>query len=220
MLTLAPSFLLFACPPFSPFPATPPRCLCSLLWLPFPLHPRLCHPPATANLIAIVAYHLVADCCAVPHIMPWSPAQPSPFAMPLPPAVAAPSTAAWWECPILTPTRSAELPTPLLKLAPPHGATMSVVVARVAGLVHTRHQALSHQGSAAVHAPQNTSKGHHRSAGKSGPAMACSAPDETDWSFFSPAQAHVGEPARYALVTTNTPSRNAMAPSCGMDPPV
>ena len=152
MLTLAPSFLLFACPLFT-FPAIPPRCPCSSLWPPFPLHPRLCHPPATANLIAIATYHLVTDCCAMPHITPWSPARPSPFAMPSPPAVAAPSTATWWECPILTPTRSAELPTPLLKLAPPHGATVSMVVARAAGLVHARHQALSHRGSAAVHAP-------------------------------------------------------------------
>ena len=143
MLTLAPSFLLFTCPRFT-FPAIPPCCPCSSLWLPFPLHPHLCHPPATTNLIAIAAYHLVADCCAVPHIMPWSPAWPLPFAMPSPPAVATPSTATWWKCPILTPTRSAELPMPLLKLAPPHGATMSMVMAQVAGLVHARHQALSH----------------------------------------------------------------------------
>ena len=134
-----------------------------------------------------------------------------------PPAIAAPTTATWWECLILTPTRFAELPMPLLRLAPPHGATVSVVMAWAAGFVHAHHWALSHRGSAAVHAPQNTSKGCHRSTGKSGPATACSTPDETDWSFFSPAQAHMGEPAWYASVAMNTPSQNAMASSCGTD---
>ena len=87
-----PSFFTLSCNPAS----------LSLLvaWASLSFSPPLGHPPATANLIAIVAHHLVADCCAVPHITPWSPARPSPFAMPSPPAIAAPSTAAWWECPI------------------------------------------------------------------------------------------------------------------------
>ena len=88
----APSFFTFSCNPAS----------LSLLvaWASLSFSPPLGHPPATANLIAIVAHHLVADCWAVPHITPWSPARPSPFTMPSPPAIAAPSTAAWWECPI------------------------------------------------------------------------------------------------------------------------
>ena len=40
-----------------------------------------------------------------------------------------------------------------LEASTPSCATMSVVVAQAARLIHARHQALSHQGSTTIHAP-------------------------------------------------------------------
>ena len=102
---------------------------------------------------------------------------------------------------------------------PRPGATGSAATVPVAEHVRAHHRDPSPRGSVAVHAPRNTRVGHRRTGWRSVPEMLPSAPDVTSWSFFNPAQAHVGEPARYASVATNTPSRNAMAPSCGTDPP-
>ena len=45
---------------------------------------------------------------------------------------------------------------------------------------------------------------------------ALDAPGETNRSFFNPAQAHVGESVRFALVAMNTPSPNAKGSNFGM----
>ena len=100
---------------------------------------------------------------------------------------------------------------------PRPGATGSAATVPVAEHVRAHHRDPSPRGSVAVHAPRNTRVGHRRTGWRSVPEMLPSAPDVTSWSFFNPAQAHVGEPAQYVSATTNTLSQNATASSCGMD---
>ena len=79
------------------------------------------------------------------------------------------------------------------------------------------HRDPPRQGSVAARVPLSMSRYRHQTVSRNAPRMDPNASNGTSWSFFHPAQAHVAEPARSALVATNTPSRSATAPSSGMD---
>jgi hypothetical protein len=94
----------------------------------------------------------------------------------------------------------------LMSLVPHPGAT-------VLAPIPCHGQSL--QGSDAAHAPRNTTKNHLPTTQRNVCGRALGAPSR---SFFRPAQAHVGESALFASVSTNIPSQNARSPSSGTAP--
>ena len=84
--------------------------------------------------------------------------------------------------------------------------------------VPDHHQEVNPPENAAARVPRGESTAPCQSALIGALSKTTAVPGEINRSFFSPAQAHVEEPAQPASDATNTPSPNAKEASCGMVP--
>ena len=85
------------------------------------------------------------------------------------------------------------------------------------GLALDLHPARSRREGNAARAPRLKATARPRTIGRDAREKTRAHPSVKGPRFFSPAQAHVAESARFASVATSTPSQDATTPSCGMD---